>query len=181
MARFKRNMPTINATSSADIAFILLLFFLLTGTLNPDEGIFRRLLPDTSDARLKKKKDIEKRNFLSFKIDAANKIFMEQEPITVPEIRPVAKRFISNPDKSENLPQQPIDAVINLEVNRKTSYETYLKVFGELVAAYSELRNEFSKEYFGKTFEKLTEDEQTLVRDAFPQQISETEEKEDKQ
>jgi biopolymer transport protein ExbD len=178
MSRFKRNIPALNATSSADIAFILLLFFLLTGSLNPDEGIFRRLLPDTSAARLKQKKEIEKRNYLAFKIDDSDKILMENSPITVFEIRSVAKMFISNPDKSENLPLIAKDAVINLEVSRKTSYEAYLKVFGELSAAYSELRNDCSLERFGKSFDTLSEEEQTAVREEYPVQISETEEKE---
>ncbi|MDR1372376.1 MAG: biopolymer transporter ExbD [Dysgonamonadaceae bacterium] len=178
MARFKRNITSINATSSADIAFILLLFFLLTGTLNPDEGIFRELLPDTSTARLKKKQDIEKRDLLTFTITADNKILMENEPVSIPEIRRSAKIFISNPEKLENLPRNAADAVISLEVSRQTNYDTYLTVFGELSAAYNELRNELAGERFGKMFERLTEEQQNTVREEYPIRITEKESKE---
>jgi biopolymer transport protein ExbD len=188
MPRFKRNIPTINATSSADIAFILLLFFLLTGSLNPTVGIFRKLLPNTSEVKLKKKKDIEKRDFLTFTIDGENKIFMEGVSVDILEIREIAKIFISNPDNADNLPRKTLidipelgkfqltpDAVINLEVSRDAEYKTYLRVLGELSAAYDELRNELSEERFEKPFNRLTEERQNAIREVYPLRIAEKE------
>jgi biopolymer transport protein ExbD len=188
MQRFKRNIPTVNATSTADIAFILLLFFLLTGSLNPDKGIFRRLLPDTSEARLKKKKDIERRNFLAFEITADNTVLMEGEPVPTAEIRPAAKRFITNPDNETNLPQKlPLeienigtvetaaDAVISLTVSREANYETYIRTFGELSAAYDEARNDVAISMTGKPFSRLTADRQNAIREAMPIHIYEKE------
>ncbi|MDR0733430.1 MAG: biopolymer transporter ExbD [Dysgonamonadaceae bacterium] len=188
MPRFKRNIPPFNATSSADIAFILLLFFLLSGSLNSKTGIYRRLLPDTSEAKLKKKTNIEKRNFITFSIREDNTVFMEDEPISLHEIRDIAKNFIANTDNSEGLPEKkeveipelgavsvtPY-AVINFEVSRKASYQTYISVLGELSAAYGELRNETANERFNKSFDRLTEAQQTAIREAFPLRISEKE------
>jgi len=181
-------LPSVNATSSADIAFILLLFFLLTGSLNPDLGIFRHLLPDTSEARLKKRKNIEQRDFLVFTVTDKNELLMDGKPVWLPELRNTAKTFIANPDKLENLPRKETldfegvgkveiapNAVISLEMSRKTDYETYLKVFGELSAAYSELRDEFSQVHFGRNYERLTAEQQSTVREIYPIRISERE------
>ncbi|MDR1610907.1 MAG: biopolymer transporter ExbD [Candidatus Symbiothrix sp.] len=188
MPRFKRSISPFNATSSADIAFILLLFFLLSGSLSSKTGIYRQLLPDTSEAKLKKKIDIEKRNFVTFSIDENNTVFMEDEPVKLYEIRDIAKKFIANPENSDYLPEkQEIEipelglvsvtphAVINFEISRKTSYQTYISVLGELSAAYDDLRNELANERFDKSFERLTEEQRTAIREAYPLRISEKE------
>ncbi|MDR1632118.1 MAG: biopolymer transporter ExbD [Dysgonamonadaceae bacterium] len=188
MPRFKRNIPPFNATSSADIAFILLLFFLLSGSLNSKTGIYRRLLPDTSEAKLKKKIDIEKRNFVTFSIHGDNTVFMEDEPVKLYEIRDIAKKFIANPDNSDYLPEKKDveipelglvsvtpHAVINFEISREASYRTYISVLGELSAAYDDLRHEMANERFNKSFERLTEEQRTAIREACPLRIAEKE------
>ncbi|MDR1783604.1 MAG: biopolymer transporter ExbD [Dysgonamonadaceae bacterium] len=196
MPRFRRNIPQVNATSSADIAFILLLFFLLTGSLNPKLGIYRKLLPDTSQIKLKKKTNIEKRDIIRFSINSENKIFMENEPVQIRDVRNIAREFISNPDNLPNLPRRETrnienlgeititpDAVIVLEYSLQADFQTYISVLGELSAAYDELRNELSAERFGKPYSALSEELQTSVREAYPMQISEleTNNEEDKQ
>jgi biopolymer transport protein ExbD len=191
MSRFKRNIPPFNATSSADIAFILLLFFLLSGSLNSKTGIYRQLLPDTSEAKLIKKIDIEKRNFVTFSIDENNAVFMEDEPVKLYEIRDIAKKFIANPENSDYLPEKKEveipelgivsvtpHAVLNFEISRKASYQTYISVLGELSAAYDDLRNELANKRFNKSFERLTEEQQAAVREAYPLRISEKERQE---
>jgi biopolymer transport protein ExbD len=188
MPRFKRSIQAFNATSSADIAFILLLFFLLSGSLSSKTGIYRQLLPDTSEAKLKKKIDVEKRNFVSFSIDGNNMVFMENEPVKLNEIRDIAKKFIANPEDSDYLPEKreieipelglvsvTPHAVINFEVSRKASYQTYISVLGELSAAYDELRNELANSRFDKSFERLSEERQAAIREAYPLRISEKE------
>ncbi|GHT60239.1 hypothetical protein AGMMS50239_08800 [Bacteroidia bacterium] len=188
MSRFKRSMPAFNATSSADIAFILLLFFLISGSLSSKTGIYRRLLPDTSEAKLKKKIDIEERNFITFSIDENNAIFMENEPVKLYEIRDIAEKFIANPENSDYLPEKKEieipelglvsvtpHAVINFEISRKASYQTYISVLGELTAAYDDLRNELANKRFDKSFERLSEDQQAAIREAYPFRISEKE------
>jgi biopolymer transport protein ExbD len=188
MAYVKRKIPQINSTSSADIAFILLLFFLLTGSLNPRSGIYRRLSPATAEAKLKEKINIEKRNLITFAIDANNEILLEGESVALSEVRDIAMTFIDNPDNLDYLPEKTISevsglgafpisnkAVINLEFSRDAAYQTYISVLGELTAAYEDLRKELAYEKFHKPFIDLTEEQKTALRDVYPQQISEKE------
>ncbi|GHT12124.1 biopolymer transporter ExbD [Bacteroidia bacterium] len=188
MAYLKRKIPQFNATSSADIAFILLLFFLLTGSLDPKSGIYRRLSPAASEAKLKKKTDIENRNLVTFSIDENNQIWMKDSPVALPEIRDIAKTFIANPNDLDFLPEKtPADiyglgivpvsnkAVIHLEFSRNTAYQTYISVLGELTAAYDDLRSELAFDKFHQPFNDLTEEQKIALREVYPQQISEKE------
>jgi len=192
MARFKREIPSINSTSSADVAFILLLFFLITGSLDSKSGIYRRLAPAVSETAIKKKNLIEERNILSISIRDDNTIYIKDEPMPLSEIRKTAKVFIDNPDNKDFLPQKTtidipglgsvpasLDAVINLEFSRKSTYQTYISVLSELTAAYDELRNEWALDKFRKPFIDLSEEQQTAIRDVYPLQISEKELPED--
>ncbi|MDR3218918.1 MAG: biopolymer transporter ExbD [Dysgonamonadaceae bacterium] len=189
MPHFKRGIPQINSTSSADIAFILLLFFLLTGSLEPKSGIYRRLSPADTEAKLKKKKDIETRNFLTVTLHANNEIqIAEDNPVALSEIRDIAITFIANPNNLDFLPEKTITdieglglfpvsdkAIIHLEISRDASYQTYISVLEELTAAYADLRNELANEQFHKTFNDLTEAQKNALREVYPQQISEKE------
>jgi biopolymer transport protein ExbD len=188
MAHPKRKIPQFNATSSADIAFILLLFFLITGSLDPKSGVYRRLSPAASEAKLKAKTDIENRNWVTFTIDENNQTRINDTLVALPEIRDIAKTFIANPNNLDFLPEKtPTDiyglgivpvsgkAVINLEFSRKATYQTYIAVLGELTAAYDDLRNELAFEKFNQTFDDLTEEQKTALREVYPQQISEKE------
>jgi biopolymer transport protein ExbD len=166
----------------------LLLFFLLSGSLSSKTGIYRRLLPDTSEAKLKKKIDTEKRDFVTFSIDETNAVFMEDDPVKLYEIRDIAKKFIANPENSDYLPEKKEveipelglisvtpHAVINFEISREAAYQTYISVLGELTAAYDDLRNTLANEQFDKSFERLTETQQAAIREAYPLRISEKE------
>jgi biopolymer transport protein ExbD len=188
MARFKREVPQINSTSSADIAFVILFFFLLVGSLDSKSGIYRRLAPAVSETAIVKQNLIDERNILSISINENNTVYLKDEPVAIPEIRKIAKVFIDNPDNKDFLPQKtrldvpllgsiPVskDAVINLEFSRKSNYRTYISVLSELTAAYDELRNELALEKFRKPFIDLSEEQQTAIREVYPSQVSEKE------
>jgi biopolymer transport protein ExbD len=188
MPHFKRNIPQLNTTSTADIAFILLLFFLLTGSLDPKSGIYRRLAPATSQTTLRQKMDIKERNLITFAVNENNEILLNEDPVKLVEIRNIAKTFIANPDNMDFLPEKkPVDieglgtialakeAVINFEISRDADYQTYISVLSELTAAYEELRREMAYENFNKPFNDLNEEQQTAIREAYPLRISEKE------
>lgn len=188
MARFNRDIPKINSTTSADVAFILLFFFLITGSLDSKSGIYRRLAPAVSETAIKKHTPVEERNILSISIQDNNIIYLKEEPLPVAEIRKVAKVFIGNPENKDFLPRKKEieipdlgtvlvshDAVINLEFSRKASYQTYITVISELNAAYNELRNELAFDKFQKPFIDLSDEQQAAIREAYPLQISEKE------
>jgi len=188
MARFTRDIPPINSTTSADIAFILLLFFLFTGSLDSKSGIYRRLVPPISETAVKERNPIEERNILSISIRNDNGIYLKDELLQLSEIRLTAKVFIDNPDNKDFLPQKTVfdipgfgslpasrDAVINLEFSRNSNFQTYISVLSELTAAYDELRNEWALEKFKKPFLDLSEEQQAAIREVYPLQISEKE------
>lgn len=188
MLRFRRNVPTVDATSSADIAFSLLLFFLLAGSFVTDGGILYRLFPDGARLVVERKRELLKRDVLTFTIAADDTILMEGEPVEVVDVRDAAKFFLSNPDNLANLPEKTlidvpevgefssaVNAVIRLEVSCDAGYGIYLRVFGELLAAYDDLRNELSLARFGEVFSDLGTELQTAVRLVYPVRIREVE------
>lgn len=188
MKEKRHNIPAINSSASADIAFLLLIFFLLTSSLDTTKGMFRKLPPSNQDNAHKEKIDILKRNILYVSIDEQNKIRCNDELTTINDLKPKLKNFISNPDNDNNLPEKTemefqglgvvpvtIDHVIALEIDRNSDYQTYISVQNELATVYNELRDEFTKQYFHSDFKKSTPEQKEMARQAFPMKIAELE------
>ncbi len=182
----RREAPEINGGSMADIAFMLLIFFLVATTMDVDSGL-ARMLPPKVDEVDNDTPPIKERNVLVVQINSMNRIAVEGEPIDISELREKAKEFIANKEKLDNLPEWKVKevpyfgnvevrkGVISLQNDNGTSYETYLEVQNELAAAYNELRDELSKGKFGKVFDDLNEEQQKAVKKIYPQKISEAE------
>mgnify|MGYP003559177706 CR=1 FL=1 len=189
----KRKVQEINASSMADIAFLLLIFFLVTTTMSVDKGLSRRLPPPLPPNMEKKDVEVNKRNILVVLINSNNQLMVQGEPLDVRELKDRAKEFILNEARESSLPEiLPVDIeidgktetyevaknhVISLQNDRGTEYQKYLEDQNELVAAYNEIREEFAKKRFGKSYSELTEDQQLAVQDLYPQKISEAEPK----
>jgi biopolymer transport protein ExbD len=186
----KRKVPGINGSSSADIAFMLLLFFLLTTSMDTDEGLARRLPPPPNNEKQTEEIDIKTRNIMTILINTDNQILCAGEYIDIKELREKAKEFIANRDDDPHLPEKVEDDVpffgrmmickphvISLMNHVQTQYQKYIDVQNELAAAYNELRDEVSKEKWGKTFAELEEEQQKAVQMIYPQKISEAEPK----
>jgi|LSPZ01.1.fsa_nt_gi biopolymer transport protein ExbD len=192
MARKKRKVPQLNSTSSADIAFIMLLFFLLTSSMDTDRGLQRRLPPPVpkdqmKDAEIKSKQ----RNTLVVLINSNDQIGVGGEYVTDMKIlRQKVKDFVENPTNDEHMPEKvEVDVpffgnmmitknhVISLQNDRGTSYQTYITVQNEIAAAYGELRNDVAQKKFGKNFMEINEEQQQAVQTIYPQKISEAEPK----
>ena len=191
MAKGKRSVPDINSSSTADIAFLLLIFFLLTTSMDTDRGLARRLPPPPEkDAKVDDEVTVKERNVLQILLNKNYQLMCNGEQITVKELRERAKEFIANPTDDPNMPEKhPKNIpglgdvmvtdkhVISLQNDRGTTYSEYIKVQNELVAAYNELRDELSQEKWGKNYSELDENRQEAVRDFYPQRISEAEPK----
>lgn len=190
MARKKRKVPMMNASSSADIAFMLLLFFLMTSSMDTDKGLPRRLPPPVPKEQKNQDVDVKKRNLLVVLISSANQILCGGEYIDIKQLKAKVKDFIENPYNSEHLPEKvEVDVpyfgnmlvtkshVVSLQNDRGTSYQMYIDVQNELAAAYNDLRNDVSAKKFGKLFAELDEDQQAAVIQIYPQKISEAEPK----
>lgn len=184
----KNEIPEINAGSMADIAFLLLIFFLVATTMDVDSGLSRRL-PPWIDQTTEKPPEIKKRNVFTVLINANNQFLVQNEWGDIRELRKKAKEFIENPNDDPTLPEKepknipffgeyPISKqVISLQNDRGTKYEVYLKVQNELVAAYNELRQELAKKKFAKDYDKLTQEQRDAINEIYPQRISEAEPK----
>ena len=187
----KRKTPGINGSSSADIAFMLLIFFLITTSMDTDKGLARRLPPPVpKDQKKNEEMDIKKRNILVVLINSNNQILCNNEFIDIKQLREKVRNFIENPYNDEHMPEKTeVDVpffgkqmvtknhVISLQNDRGTEYQAYIDVQNELAAAYNELRDEVSRKKFGKAFADLDEDQQKAVQMIYPQKISEAEPK----
>ncbi len=170
----RRKTPEINAGSMADIAFLLLIFFLVTTTMNTDRGI-ARMLPPKAEENVPKPPPIKARNIFIVMANANNDLLVEEEPMNISMLKDAAKDFIMNPNKLPNLSEHPQKAVVSLQNNRLTSYEMYISVQDELTQAYMELRNEESQKRFARNYEDLKGDQLKEIKKAIPMNISEAE------
>lgn len=185
MARMKNE---INAGSMADIAFLLLIFFLVTTTMDVDSGIMRKL-PPPIDPKVKPE-DIIKRNIFEVLVNSADMLLVNKAPGNIATLKDEAKDFLTpHPEDNPNYPQTKekfieglgtvyvSKGVISLQNDRGTSYNMYMQVQNELTAAIRELRDEFSVKRFGVKFNQLDEERSKAVQAAIPMSISEAEPK----
>lgn len=163
----------VNAGSMADIAFLLLIFFLVTTTIAEDKGVLVKLPPwSTEPPETMKLKD---RNVYSVLVNADNQLLVRGELASVDELRENAKEFIMNPSSRSDMAESPKKAIVSLKNDRGTKYSTYLEVYNELKAAYSELRDDYAMNKYGSMYEYCTRDERRTIRDEIPLIISEAE------
>ncbi len=186
----KRETGEINAGSMADIAFLLLIFFLVTTTMDVDTGIARQL-PPIPEEKAKTEAEINKRNLFIVLINAQDRLLVNGKPMEISELKEKAKEFIKSDPNNPELPTfteteiegipNPVmvpDGVISLQNDRGTTYKRYIEVQNELVAAYNEIRDEAAFMYFGKRkYDDLDEKQQEAIRKIYPQRISEAEPK----
>jgi len=163
----------INAGSMADIAFLLLIFFLVTTTIAEDKGVLVKLPIWSSEPPETQK--MNTRNVYSVLVNAQNQLLVRGTPMRIEDLKDNTKLFISNPRKEADKAELPTKAIISLKNDRGTKYKTYLTVYNELKAAYNELRNEEALKKYGKEFEFLDREKQRLIRNAIPLVISEAE------
>lgn len=191
MALNARKTPEVRADSQADIAFLLLIFFLVATTMNSDKGISRVLPPiPPEDVKVEDQKQKE-RNVLLVFVNGAGQLMVADETMDISQLKDKAKEFVLNVNDDENLPEkedQEIDmpdgtkwvypvskGVISLQTTRDTSYEIYIGVQNELTRVFSEIRQDVAQQKFGKPFDELNEDERKVITTAVPQKISEAE------
>ena len=163
----------INAGSMADIAFLLLIFFLVTTQIAEDKGVLTTLPPWSED-----EPDItqlNERNVYSVLVNANNELLVRGEPMKPKDLRENAKEFIFNPEQRPDYAERPDKAIISLKNDRGTKYATYLEVLNELKGAYNELRNEEALRKHQKEFEFLEKVDQKAIRAKIPLVISEAE------
>jgi len=157
----------IPSSSMADIAFLLLLFFLVSTTIDVDTGI-GLTLPEYIPPEQQEFAPMSKDRMAALLINAAGDVLLNNEQITVNQIKEKLKpRIISK----INLPKKK-KLVVSVKTDRKTNYNVYIQVLDQVKGAYFEVRNEYSRETYGRPFKDLTEEEQKDVRSKIPIIIS---------
>ena len=187
----KRQVQEIDAGSMADIAFLLLIFFLVATTMNVDTGLVR-VLPPMPDPNVKQEDiKVKERNLLLVFVSGSGNILAGGQLIDIRQLKDKAKEFILNPYNDENLPEKedkelelpdgqkwvyPVSqGVISLQNTRDTGYQVYIRVQNELTRAFNEVRDEVAMNKFGKKFADLQEEQRKVITAAVPMKISEAE------
>ncbi len=185
----KRKTPGLNTQSTADIAFLLLCYFLMVSTMDQQSGLQRRLPPMPTNDQKQEDTKVNKRNIIIVKINSSDRLFAGDQLLDVSQLKDKIKEFITNPNDDPNLPERekkviegfgeyPVSkGIISLQNDRGTSYKAYIAVQNELVKAVNEVRNDFCRQHFGKVFNACNETQQKIAKDAIPQNISEAEPK----
>lgn len=177
----------INAGSMADIAFLLLTFFMMVTTMDTETGIQRRLPPMPDENQIEQAEQINKRNIMVVLINNNDRLFAGGQEMPIVMLKDKVKEFLTNPANLPDLPERrekEIEgfgpymvsrALVSLQNTRGTSYKAYIEVQNELVKAFNEVRDEFAMQNFGKKYDLLDEDQQRIARDAVPMNLSERE------
>jgi biopolymer transport protein ExbD len=196
----RKESPEINAGSMADIAFLLLIFFLVTTTMNVDAGISRKI-PQKQE--ITSEIDINERNILEVNINKNNALFVDGKTIQLKELKQIAINFIDNGggldinknncdwcngNKEKSSSDHPTKAIISIKTDRTTTYETYISTLDVLNSAYTNLRNKLSIKLYNRNYVSLLEESQKsnnvdkklqekikLIREKYPLLLSDAE------
>lgn len=195
MATDKRKVQEINAGSMADIAFLLLIFFLVATTMNVDTGLVRMLPPMPPENQKQEDIKVKERNLFLVLVSGSGNIMVgtpnHQEITDLRQIKDRTKEFILNPMDDENLPEKKdteieladgskwvypeSQGVVSLQTDRNTDYQVYIQVQNELTRAFNEVRDEVAMQKFGKKFSELEKADRDVISKAVPMKISEAE------
>lgn len=200
----KRAAPEVNAGSMADIAFLLLIFFLVTTTIEKDKGILRSL-PPIDDVEQPEDVIIKQKNLFVVLLNKHDQLLVEDNEMQIKDLRQAAIDFLDNgggTDASGNRcdycqgkkdpasSDHPDKAIISLQHDRETSYGKYIEVQNELVAAYNVLRDREAQKEYNMTFAEMLElkenskfkkkdksldDKIDAIKKKYPQKLSEAE------
>ncbi len=182
-----KRIQEINAGSMADIAFLLLIFYLVSTTMNVDSGLQRMLPPYIDPSEQQQTNKVNKRNTLLVLVDAHDRLMVQSQIAQVEDLNGIVKEFILNPQDREDMPEKVMEKIdligeypvgkglVSLQNDRATSYDMYMRVQNELVRAFNELRDDLAADKFGRKFDELSDDEKKAIQTAIPLRISEAE------
>jgi biopolymer transport protein ExbD len=164
----------IPTSSMADIAFLLLIFFLVTTTIDVDTGIYMELPPPLEEDV--PPPEIPQRNLLNVLVNAQGDVLIDGEFVQIRDIRPMVKRFVTNEGRDPRLSDSPDLAIVSFKTERRAAYEQYIRVLDEIKMAYNEIRNEYSRERFGIEYPvyraNLEPGQVDEIRERYKQRIS---------
>ena len=160
--RFEQ-IPELNTSSTADISFMLLIFFLVTSSMDTDKGLLRQLPPPPQEQQ--PPTDVRKDHVLQVTIDAGDQLAVDGTLLTTQQLKEEIMKFVVA-DRT--------DHVISIQTDRATTYEAYFRMQNAIVAAYNQLREKYSRERYGKGYGELVQEQCDEVNQYYPQRISES-------
>lgn len=159
LKRKKKEGATIPLAGMADIAFLLLIFFLLVTTIDVDTGIGLVLPPPVDEAE---EIEVIEENIANILVNAAGEVLLDAEIISVPQISgTIADKIRNNPE-----------LIVSVKTDRRTPYNVYIETIDQLKMAYNELREEYARQNFGVRLQDVTREQLDQIRQAIPQRIS---------
>ena len=165
--RYREPVPELNTSSTADISFMLLIFFLVTSSMDTDKGLMRQLppLPDEKQQPM----DVKQDHVMTVRLDANDQLTLDGILLTPRQLTEQIQQCVET-DRLEH--------VISIETSRNTSYEAYFHVQNAIVRAYATLRDQRARKLCGKPYANCSADEREDIDHYYPQRISETPPKE---
>ena len=160
--RFEQ-IPELNTSSTADISFMLLIFFLVTSSMDTDKGLLRQLPPPPQEQQ--PPTDVRKDHVLQVTLDAHDQLSIDGTLLTTQQLKEQIMTFIAA-DRT--------DHVISIQTDRATAYEAYFRMQNAIVAAYNQLRESYARERYGKGYGELVQEQRDEVNQYYPQRISES-------
>ena len=160
--RFEQ-IPELNTSSTADISFMLLIFFLVTSSMDTDKGLLRQLPPPPQEQQ--PPQDIRKDHVFQVTLDASDQLAVNGTLLTTQQLKEQIMELVVA-DRT--------DHVISIRTDRATTYEAYFRMQNAIVAAYNQLREKYARERYGKGYDELVEEQRDEVNQYYPQRISES-------
>ncbi|MDD6517093.1 MAG: biopolymer transporter ExbD [Prevotella sp.] len=160
--RSKHRVPGLNTTSTADISFMLLIFFLVTTNMDVDKGLSRQLPPANKEEN--QQSFAAKGTTMALKITADNHLLVNDKPLPVKALRGQVIDFVSRVGKKH---------LITVDADPQSDYNTYFQLQNELVAAYHVLRNKEAQRLYGRNYDGLTTSQKDHIKDVCPQHVAE--------
>ena len=183
--RPSRKVPGLNTTSTADISFMLLIFFLVTSSMDTDKGLPRQL-PPPQDEQKEQELMVRERNVLELRLDAGDRLTIGGEQASLSQLEQRVVEFVANAKNDPSLPEKSTRDVnlfgrtqvsdrhiISIQVDRHTSYDAYFQMQNAIVAAYNNLRNQLAQSRLGHSYAQCSAEERDAVNMVYPQRISE--------
>ena len=184
--RPEKQVPGLNTTSTADISFMLLIFFLVTSSMDSDKGLPRQL-PPPQEQQAEQELLVKERNVLQIEIDAHDQLTCEGEPTTTEALTDRIVEFVANRQNDPSLPEKSRREVhllgltevsdhhvLAIQVSRQTTYDAYFQMQNAIVRAYARLRDDLARQRFGHGLRQCSAEEQASLAMVYPQRISET-------
>ena len=160
--RYRQQIPELNTTSTADLSFMLLIFFLVTSSMDTDKGLLRQMPPPPLEHE--QPRDINKDHVLSVALDAHDRLTCDDKEVTPSQLTDEVLAMAA---------VNPSGHVVAVQADRETSYEAYFRMQEAIVRAYYLLRDDYARRQYGHGFDACSDEERTMVMERYPQRISE--------